>query len=399
MRETGREWRWRTGWLLGILALAGCSGGSFCIEGAPCGPVPNYDEPQPAPVDTTQRFVAIGAGHRHACMLTAAGAAWCWGDNTYGQLGAPATQRCVEGVDSPCSARPIPVAGGLVLASLTASERHTCGLTAAGAAWCWGDGDFAVNNNDKLPFAVPGGHAFVQVVASLFANLSCGVKADGSLWCWGSGFSYGSTGPSVSAVPTQWTEASAVAFGRIALGEAHACGLDGSGHAWCIGSNAYGQLGSGQAASSAVPVPVAGGRIFTQIVAGPDHSCALAPDGQAWCWGSGNAIGDGGGDAAPPRTVPVAVAGGHRFAHLSAGAGRTCALTQDGSAWCWGHGYGGVLGDGATEARAAPVAVQAPRLVAIDAGGVVTCGIDTAGVGWCWGDNETGSVGRAVVAH
>lgn len=380
------------------LALGACVKLDLCGDDPYCGRIPNYDEPRPAAVDTVQRFAAIGLGDWHACMLTATGAAWCWGSNEYGQLGAPAPQRCVEGVGTPCSAQPLGVSGGHAFASLVASHRFTCALTAAGAAWCWGNGDFTQDNNDKVPLEVAGGHVFTQIAASLFANMACGLKADGSLWCWGVGFAYGSNGPAPSVEPARWTGASGVVFRSIAIGEAHACGLDAAGQAWCIGSNGYGQLGSG-GASSAVPVPVAGGRVYSEIVTGPSHSCALTPAGQAWCWGLGNAVGDGAGSSVPPRETPVAVAGGLRFAHLSAGTGRTCGLAADGGAWCWGDGYGGVLGDGSTEPRAAPVAVLAPPLVALAAGGVVTCGIDAAGVAWCWGGNESGAVGRPVVGH
>jgi alpha-tubulin suppressor-like RCC1 family protein len=200
-------------------------------------------------------------------------------------------------------------------------------------------------------------------------------------------------------LPARWDEASTVAFAQFALGEAHACGLDAGGQAWCIGNNGYGQLGDGGTASSRAPLAVSGGRRYVEIVAGPSHSCALATDGQAWCWGHGNAVGDGLGDAAPPRRVPVAVTGGLRFVRLTAGAGRTCGLAADGGASCWGDGWNGVLGDGTTEHRAAPVAVAVPALAALGAGGVVTCGIDTTGVAWCWGFNESGAVGRPVVAH
>lgn len=70
-----------------LLVLGGCGGGSVCIPGVPCGPVPSCAEPVPAPVATAQRFAAIGLGHNHSCMRTAAGGAWCWGDGWGGVLG------------------------------------------------------------------------------------------------------------------------------------------------------------------------------------------------------------------------------------------------------------------------------------------------------------------------
>jgi alpha-tubulin suppressor-like RCC1 family protein len=387
-----------------LLALGGCGGDVYCIPGVPCGPVPSFAEPVPAPVTTAQRFVAIGLGHSHSCMLTAAGAAWCWGDNQYGQLGATSGETCVEGAGLPCSSRPLAVAGGPAFASLTAAVRHSCGLTPAGAAWCWGFGlggqlGDGSRTNSLVPLQVGGGHAFVQLSVSLFSDHNCGLQADGSLWCWGTGFSYGSTGPAPSALPVRWTEASAVTFRQIALGEAHACGLDAADQAWCIGNNGYGQLGDGGSTSSRLPVAVVGAHRFVEIVSGPSHNCALDASGQAWCWGLGNAVGDGAGAEAPPRRVPVAVATSQRFVHLTAGAGRTCGLTAGGGAWCWGDGWNGVLGDGATDHRATPVAVAAPALAALGAGGVVTCGIDTTGEAWCWGGNESGAVGRPVVGH
>jgi len=406
MKRSGRSW-WRV--LLAVpalLALGGCGGGgeAVCIPGAPCGPVPSFAEPLPAPVATAQRFAGIGLGHNHSCMRTSAGAAWCWGDNQYGQLGATSSETCVEGAGLPCSSRPLAVGGSTVFTSLAAAVRHSCGLTSAGTVWCWGfglggqlgDGSRA---NSLVPLAVAGAHTFVQLSISLFSDHNCGLKADGSLWCWGAGFSYGTMGPSPSAVPTPWTAASAVAFSQIALGEAHACGLDAAGLAWCIGNNGYGQLGEGGSTSSPLPLAVAGARRYVQIVAGPSHSCALDAAGQAWCWGQGNAVGDGGGAEAPPRRAPVPVAGSQRFVHLSAGAARTCGLTAAGAAWCWGDGWNGVIGDGATAHRATPAAVATPALVALAAGGVVSCGIDSAGQAWCWGGNESGAVGRAVIGH
>jgi alpha-tubulin suppressor-like RCC1 family protein len=41
----------------------------------------------------------VGAGWSHTCAATTVGDLFCWGDNTYGQLGVPA---CGIGVDGMC---------------------------------------------------------------------------------------------------------------------------------------------------------------------------------------------------------------------------------------------------------------------------------------------------------
>src|SRR5438552_16811380 len=50
-------------------------------------------------VTPTNAFVSIDAGSTHACGLTSAGQAWCWGRNALGQLG-----------DSTASSTLVPVA-------------------------------------------------------------------------------------------------------------------------------------------------------------------------------------------------------------------------------------------------------------------------------------------------
>jgi alpha-tubulin suppressor-like RCC1 family protein len=73
--------------------------------------------------------MAITLGGVHTCGLTRAGTASCWGRNTYGQLGDGSTRT---------RQAPVPVAGGLRFRSLQASGAHTCGTTVEGADYCWG---------------------------------------------------------------------------------------------------------------------------------------------------------------------------------------------------------------------------------------------------------------------
>lgn len=56
-------------------------------------------------------------------------AAYCWGDNGYGQLGT--------GNEHP-SAVPVAVAGGETFASVSAGDGFTCGVTTSGEGYCWG---------------------------------------------------------------------------------------------------------------------------------------------------------------------------------------------------------------------------------------------------------------------
>jgi alpha-tubulin suppressor-like RCC1 family protein len=97
---------------------------------------------------------------------------------------------------------------------------------------------------------------------------------------------------------------------------------------------------------------------FVAIAAGAGHTCALAGDGSAYCWGQ-NTSGQLGDAGTTDHPAPVAVAGEHVFASVHAFASHTCAANRSGEAFCWGANLDGQLGDGTREQRTRPVSVMA----------------------------------------
>jgi alpha-tubulin suppressor-like RCC1 family protein len=107
-------------------------------------------------VKTGTRFVSVSAGWWHTCALAADGGAWCWGSDVFGQLGG----RPVEPESCPaaaaCSTVPVPVAGEGRFVAVGAGGAHSCGLTADGTAYCWGDNSLGqLGNGAEAASAVP----------------------------------------------------------------------------------------------------------------------------------------------------------------------------------------------------------------------------------------------------
>ena len=122
-----------------------------------------------------------GAGH--TCGLTGSGAAYCWGNGAFGQLGHTG----YTGNDP----HPIPgaVTGGLTFSGLASGSHHTCGLTSAGAAYCWGDnssgqlGYGPIWTSYATPAAASGGLSFSALAPG--GLHTCGLTSAGAVHCWG----------------------------------------------------------------------------------------------------------------------------------------------------------------------------------------------------------------------
>ena len=153
----------------------------------------------PVLFNPSQPFVSIFAGQWHSCGLSSTGAAYCWGENQFGQIGS----------SNPGSSTQ-PVSGGLSFSTLALGSDHTCGITTAGATYCWGH-----NTSGQLGTATP---------EQTFTPIAI---------------------------------ASDPGFSAITAGQFHTCAVTAAGATYCWGNNYYGQLGRGTFGYASVPVAVA----------------------------------------------------------------------------------------------------------------------------------------------
>lgn len=363
-------------WIFLLLFLGGCG-----------------DSTGPEPLDPGL-FVAVDAGDMHTCAIRGDGALFCWGWNGWGQLG----------LDVSDSERGIPtrIESTFDVGAVAAGGLHTCALTTDSEAYCWGDnslGELGTGESDgiiqRAPARVATDLRFTAV--DVGSRLSCALTADGEVWCWGAN-QYGGLGngsqDEFSTTPSR-VETSA-RFRSVTVASSHACGLDRDGRAWCWGSNQHGQLGAPtsetceEAACSRTPVAVEGDRQFKALSAGGGSTCGVEPSGDALCWGRGSAgvLGNGSHEHRP---APVPVSGGLSLEGVGAGGGQVCGATADGAAWCWGRAH---LGDGSRNESAVPVSVTLSEPIdAVSVGGGHTCGLTRAGALWCWGNNRFGQLG------
>ncbi len=214
-------------------------------------------------------IAGIAAGDWHTCARFDDGAAKCWGENFYGQLGlGDAFDRGLAPTEMGDALPPLDLGTGRSVTALTAGSKHTCALLDDASLKCWGAnvagslglGDTNVRGRepgdmgDALPSVDLGaGRSVVKVLAGLVHT--CAVLDDASLKCWGynsmgqlglgdaepRGDAPNEMGDNLPAV-NLGTERSVVAP---ALGSDHTCALLDDTTVKCWGMNARGQLGAG----------------------------------------------------------------------------------------------------------------------------------------------------------
>lgn len=384
------------------------------------------------PFDTTLRKVEglsdvaeLVAAFDHVCARSTTGETWCWGDDSFGQLGdraaaAPDAQATPRRIDVPpaktlvmggftactlgdvvrCfgSSEPPHVVTSLAGTRVLARGRdHTCAIDATSALRCFGLS--RVGQLGRLPDAgawtvaeptpVPGLPKVVDVVVGDAGT--CAHTADGQVWCFGSNasgeFGLGSTSLMV-ATPTPVPALRG--FRRVALGTHHLCAIRVDGTVWCAGSNGTGELGNGRGGlgSSAIPVLVESLDQVVELRVLDNHSCARRDDGAVLCWGtrfrgeSSSYQGKGKDWFDTPRLVE----GTGKTTSLAVGRDHACVVREGGDVLCWGSNDDGACGAPVDGELAVPRVVAGVRdAVEVRAGERTSCARTATDEIWCWG--------------
>ena len=237
----------------------------------------------PRPVHGAAGVVLHGlsGGVDHFCALDAAGAAWCWGQNLYGQLGTGTTAPL--GTRTPAARVAGSGAGGLAFTQVSAGADRTCALTSAGQPCCWGDnthGGLAVGDSapHRTPARVATADPYVQL--SVGGTSICGLRTDGVVLCWDLQLpdSGGYGGAPLPALTTPTPVATPLRFTAVRVGTATACGVTTAQQLACWGTD-YGP--------APVVVPGTDGAVAASV--GGSVVCALTAGGDARCAGTNGA--------------------------------------------------------------------------------------------------------------
>ncbi|MDW3215540.1 MAG: hypothetical protein R8G01_16190 [Ilumatobacteraceae bacterium] len=296
-------------------------------------------QPQPTTITNATQVVS---GWSTVCAVLDDGTARCWGENSRGQLGDG-----TDDGNGTTTRRfsPVEVTGLTGVTDISTWYRHSCAIAdgPGSGVWCWGLNTFnelgaglASGVERTTPIEVVGLPAERTAVdIEVGSAISCATLDDGTVWCWGNSSRTGGSGSSGPAAVVGVDSAV-----DLAVGDGHGCVVIDGGSVQCWGSAGSGQLGNGDKTNSALPVDVTGVSDAESISAGHATACVTLGDATAQCWGeNGNGQAGDGTPTSDGEPTPVDVNGAAQpIVSMQTGYGYSCAVREDTSAVCWG-GY------------------------------------------------------------
>eukprot|EP00756_Hemistasia_phaeocysticola_P005166 Hpha_TRINITY_DN13202_c0_g7::TRINITY_DN13202_c0_g7_i1::g.155066::m.155066 len=351
---------------------------------------------------------AFGFGKCFMCGQVNATAVQCWGANDYGQLGTGDT----VGRSDMTALPTVPLPSVCTVLRLGIYNIHACILCDdQRTLYCWGGNSFGqLGAGDTAPRGnvagwtsswTPvdlGGITVVKLLSQPAAWHTCVVTDGGQLICWGRNedgqLGIGTAGHIGDGPGEMGSNLVPVNFGAhspsvITMGAFHTCALyDVSNLVECWGNNGYGQAGVDSNTAKAAPdgnmvilSNSLAGETPSTVAAGNVFSCAVSTTGMKLsCWGGnmdaqlglGDLVNRGTGEAGylMSSLPPISFGSGGtspKIIKLSPGSLHTCVLVEPAAGalyevYCWGKNFQGGLGLGHTTN---PVGGQAGDMAAL----------------------------------
>ncbi len=274
-----------------------------------------WSAPSTASAQSSGIVTQIDAGEDHTCVVTEARTAICWGRNDDGQSDAAES----------------------TLTFVSAGAKHSCAITSNNKIVCWGRDSYAPPAEESDG---------TRAVAAGSRN-TCSVYSASRGWCWGDDAYL----PVGSVVGLRYNGAPQA----VGIGAKHACWLSGGG-VTCRGDNVYGQTDSPE------------GRGYHELTVGANHNCVRDQDGAVECWGRN-------------RHAQTAVPSSVKFLDVAAGTSHTCGVRDSNELQCWGLNDSGQAN-----------AIAGDTWALVTAGGSHSCAVNESGKVACWGDNSHGQL-------
>jgi alpha-tubulin suppressor-like RCC1 family protein len=363
--------------------------------------------------------VSVWGGARGTIILKSDGTVWTWGANFDGKLGLGETNDVR--MLTPVEVQDAGNAGFFnSVKAIMGGEIHNVALKSDGTVWCWGWNSFGqlgngTTNDSWVPTqaglaAVPPMTNVVKLGGRPYFTLA--EKADGTIWAWGMNqfgqmgngtlTPFGSPPNSVPVMVSNSLPGGPINGAlQITCGYQFGAALATNGTVWVWGSGSHGEQGTGATTANYTPVPVPGLTNITQISAGWFHILARKSDGTAWAWGN-NSSGEVGDGATNNDFTPVQVLNVSNIVAVSGGDGHSSALAADGTIWKWGRNDVGELGMNSADTNAHPLAVKIPtdkfdnlfsNVVMMAARDYHNIAVKADGSVWMWGANDQGQCG------
>ncbi|MCB9618259.1 MAG: hypothetical protein H6724_02270 [Sandaracinus sp.] len=232
----------------------------------------------------------LDVGSDHACAVSGI-SLWCWGTNTYGQLGPVGA-----GTDNFYEPREVfvGVPSSTEVTNIATGDGHTCfvtnglGASEGGVVRCLGRYDSGQAGGTPGSCGACSGEQYCLDGTCVGGGVDCMPGCDANSYCVrGTCLPYVTT-PRQVYLPDGVTPLDGVV--DLDAGDRHTCAIRFDGTVWCWGANGSAELAQDSAlmVNSQVARQVMArwtGDAY-QLTVGGTHACIRADGGTLWCWGS-----------------------------------------------------------------------------------------------------------------